>query len=96
MISSYSFMVATGVYRGRFCHSAFQTAEPARPSACGEHLPAIGCTLVTADRALVPADRLTLLGPDLPQIHADVPYARIALIRTDDASRFLRCGRWSL
>ena len=52
----------------------------------GEHLPAIGCTLVTADRALVPADRLTLLGPDLPQVHADVPYARIALIRTDDAS----------
>lgn len=47
----------------------------------GEHLPAIGCTLVTDAPALVPADRLTLIGRDLPRIQADSPYARIALIR---------------
>ena len=47
----------------------------------GEGLPAIGCTLITADESLVPADALTLLGRDLPEIRRDVPYARIALVR---------------
>lgn len=47
----------------------------------GEGLPAVGCTLITADRSLVPADAVTLLGSDLPQIRKDVPYARIALVR---------------
>ena len=47
----------------------------------GEGLPAIGCTLVTADEALVPGDAVTLLGKDLPEIQKDVPYARIALVR---------------
>lgn len=47
----------------------------------GEGLPAIGCTLITADEALVPGDAVTLLGRDLPEIQRDVPYARIALVR---------------
>lgn len=47
----------------------------------GEGLPAVGCTLVTANRELVPADGITLLGRDLPEIDGDVPYARIALVR---------------
>lgn len=47
----------------------------------GEGLPAVGCTLITADRALVPGDAVTLLGRDLPEIHRDVPYARVALVR---------------
>lgn len=49
-----------------------------------EGRPAIGCTLVTADPALVPNDSLTLLGPDLPQLTAredGIPYARVALVR---------------
>lgn len=47
----------------------------------GENLAALGCTVVTADETLVPGDGVTLLGKDLPQIKADVPYARIALVR---------------
>lgn len=47
----------------------------------GEGLPAIGCTLVTADTSLVQADEITLIGRDLPEIKRDVPYARIALVR---------------
>ena len=47
----------------------------------GEGLPAIGCTLITADEMLVPRDAVTLLGRDLPEIQRDVPYARIALVR---------------
>lgn len=47
----------------------------------GEGLPAIGCTLITGDAALVPGDGLSLIGPDLPGITADVPFARVALVR---------------
>lgn len=49
----------------------------------GDGLPAVGCTLVTASEALCPADGLTLLGPDLPEIKKDVPFARIAVVRVD-------------
>lgn len=47
----------------------------------GEGLPAIGCTIITADPALVPSDGLSLIGPDLPGITTDLPFARIALVR---------------
>ncbi len=47
----------------------------------GENLAAIGATLVTADRGLVPEDGVTLLGADLPEIQSDAPYGRIALVR---------------
>lgn len=47
----------------------------------GENLAAIGATLVTADKGLVPGDGVTLLGADLPEIQSDVPYGRIALVR---------------
>ncbi|MBD5461374.1 MAG: carbon monoxide dehydrogenase [Lachnospiraceae bacterium] len=47
----------------------------------GEGLPAIGCTLITADKTLVPGDAVALIGRDLPEIQGDVPYARIALVR---------------
>lgn len=50
----------------------------------GEGLPAIGCTLVTSDKTLVPKDAVTLLGRDLPEIQRDVPYARIALVRVGE------------
>lgn len=46
-----------------------------------ENLAALGLTVVTAEEALVPKDGVTLLGRDLPQIKADAPYARIALVR---------------
>ncbi len=47
----------------------------------GEGLPAVGCTVLTADEALVSADALTLIGDDLPRLHADTPFARVALVR---------------
>ncbi|MCM1026729.1 MAG: carbon monoxide dehydrogenase [Roseburia sp.] len=50
----------------------------------GEGFPATGCTVVTADSDLVPEDKITLLGPDLPQIDRDVPYARIAFVRVTE------------
>ena len=49
----------------------------------GDGRPAIGCTLVTANESLCPADGITLLGPDLPEIQKDVPFARIAIVRVD-------------
>ncbi|MCI8463530.1 MAG: carbon monoxide dehydrogenase [Lachnospiraceae bacterium] len=52
----------------------------------GEGLPAIGCTMITADERLVSADGITLLGRDLPRIREDVPYGRIALVRADMAA----------
>lgn len=48
----------------------------------GESLPAVGCTLITADNSLVPGDAVSLLGRDLPEIRGDIPYARVALVRT--------------
>lgn len=47
----------------------------------GEGLPAFGCTLVTENKELVPTDRVTLIGKDLPEIQGDVPFGRIALVR---------------
>lgn len=52
----------------------------------GEGLPAIGCTVITADERLVAEDGITLLGRDLPRIREDVPYGRIALVRADMAA----------
>lgn len=50
----------------------------------GEGLPAIGCTMITASPELVLTDGITLLGKDLPEIQADVPYARVAAVRVDE------------
>lgn len=50
----------------------------------GGTLPAIGFLGATSSRELVPADDVILYGPDLPEIHADSPYARITLLRVDE------------
>lgn len=50
----------------------------------GEGLPALGTTIVTDSKELVPEDGIALLGPDLPEIRKDVPYGRIALIRVGE------------
>lgn len=52
----------------------------------GERLPAVGLTLVTASPELVPDDGITLIGSDLPQIHENLPYARVALVRVDEST----------
>lgn len=47
----------------------------------GGGLPAVSGIAFTADQVRLPADRLLLYGPDLPQLRADSPYARLTLIR---------------
>ena len=44
-------------------------------------IPALGGTAITDDKNLVSQDEILLVGPDLPEIKADVPYARIAMAR---------------
>ena len=43
--------------------------------------PAIGSTFITANEDLVPDDEIVLIGQDIPEITAETPYARIALVR---------------
>lgn len=50
----------------------------------GGSLPALGVTLVTASKDLVPGDGVYLAGLDLPEIDADTPFARIALVRVGE------------
>jgi hypothetical protein len=47
----------------------------------GGALPAIGGFSLTSSEALVDRDEILLYGPDLPDIAADSPYARLAFIR---------------
>ena len=50
----------------------------------GGSLPALGVTLVTASKDLVSGDGVFLTGTDLPEIDADTPFARIALVRVGE------------
>ncbi len=52
----------------------------------GGTLPAVSAMGVTASPELVPAEEVYLLGPDLNDIKADQPYARIALVRVAEDS----------
>ena len=47
----------------------------------GDALPAISGLALTTDEHLIPADEILLYGPDLPEIKADIPYARLAFVR---------------
>lgn len=44
-------------------------------------IPALGGTAITDDKALVPQDEILLVGPDIPEIKEDIPYARLAIAR---------------
>jgi len=46
----------------------------------GSGKPAVNFTCVTSDEELVSKDEILLIGPDLKELKADSPYARIALI----------------
>lgn len=46
----------------------------------GSGLPAVHYTCVTQDKGLVGEDQVLLYGPDLGELQADAPYARIALL----------------
>ena len=52
----------------------------------GGNLPASNCTCVTTDGSLVPEDRIVLVGPDLGELRADSPFARIALLHVNSIS----------
>ena len=52
----------------------------------GGNLPASNCTCVTTDAALVPEDRILLVGPDLGAIRADTSFARIVLLHVNSIS----------
>lgn len=47
----------------------------------GGNLPAIGGFGLTSSEALVDRDEILLYGPDLPDLAADSPYARLAFVR---------------
>ena len=46
--------------------------------------PATSFTAITQDEAIVPDDRIYVIGDDLAELKADGPFARITIIRTDD------------
>lgn len=50
----------------------------------GDILPAISGMLLTDSSECVPEDEVWICGEDLPQLKADTPYARIALVRVKD------------
>lgn len=52
----------------------------------GSYLPACNCTCVTTDSALVPADEVLLVGPDLGKLRADAAFARIAILHVNAIS----------
>ncbi len=49
----------------------------------GGTYPAVSAMAVTADTSFVEEDGVYLIGPNLGEITADTPYARIALVRVD-------------
>ncbi len=50
----------------------------------GSRKPAIGGLLFTEDASAVPEDEVILIGPDIPEVSSDSPYARVALVRVND------------
>ncbi|QFJ54447.1 carbon monoxide dehydrogenase [Pseudobutyrivibrio xylanivorans] len=52
----------------------------------GGTYPAVSAMGVTSNSEFVPADEVILIGPDLKDIKADQPYARISIVRVDDAN----------
>ncbi len=52
----------------------------------GGNLPASNCTCITTDAALVPEDKIVLVGPDLGQIRSDTSFARIVLLHVNAIS----------
>ena len=50
----------------------------------GSGLPAVCCTCVTTDPALVPDDSVELFGPELCELSGDAPYARLVFLRVEE------------
>lgn len=52
----------------------------------GDNLPAMGGMTLTANPLLVPKDEVFLYGRNLSEIHQDMPYARLAILRVKEDS----------
>ncbi len=50
----------------------------------GGFCPSANFTCTTSDESLVPANEILLYGKDLPELHGDVSFARLAFLLTDD------------
>jgi len=50
----------------------------------GGSCPSANFTCVTSDESLVPKDEILLYGKDLPELHGDVSFARLAFLLSDD------------
>ena len=50
----------------------------------GDNKPAVNFTCVTTSPELVAKDEIVVYGPDLSQLKASAPYARITLLRVGD------------
>lgn len=44
----------------------------------------VNCTCATSTPGIIPENEVVVIGPDLPDIHGDVSFARIALLEIDD------------
>lgn len=53
----------------------------------GGTLPSVAASLITESEELAAEDRIILCGPDIDRITGDCPFARIAVIRTDDIAK---------
>ena len=51
----------------------------------GSGCPSVNYTLVTTDAAMA-GDEVLLLGPELSQLKADAPFARVVILKTDEIS----------
>lgn len=52
----------------------------------GQTFPAVSGMAITCDANIVDKDEVLLIGPDLNEIKADAPYARIALVKVNEQS----------
>ncbi len=50
----------------------------------GKNLPAVSSMALTDKESFVPKDEVYLIGPDLPQLSQDTPFARIAFLRINE------------
>lgn len=62
----------------------------------GSDLPCTSCTMFTQREDLVPCDQVVIYGRDLWELAKDAPFARIALIRTDDVEEKGEQGAYAI
>ncbi len=66
--------------------SAFIMQRDAAFELGGSDCPSVNFTCITSDERLVPHDEILLYGKDLPELHGDAAFARLAFLLSDDLS----------